>query len=176
MNIENGSVWVNDMIRENFALATGPFDSSLIRSYVFVNNAMIMFSNKTLTNNRKNSNKTVDMACCKSFHFKYRSKPEGQGFYKLKKNIAPFWKLSCSGQIDFPASFPNERTQSDRSGASLRTKLISEVKSSPNTWKNPFSVMNFKSKIFILYSSVKSVLSQLSRKSPSTKRSFSSRL
>ena len=74
------------MIRENFALATGPFDSSLIRSYVFVNNAMIMFSNKTLTNNRKNSNKTVDMACCKSLHFKYRSKREGQGFHELKQN------------------------------------------------------------------------------------------
>ena len=97
-------------------------------------------------------------------------------FIILSKVNYLFRKFSCSGHVDFPASFPNDKAHAVISGASFRMKLISEVKYSPNIWKNPFSITNFESIMSIVYSELKSFFSQLLVGSPLMKSSFSSRL
>ena len=93
--------------------------------------------------------------------------------------ISPFHlyrKLSCSGQSDCPAFSPNDKVHSVLSGESFRMKLSSEVKNSPNIWKNPFSVTYLTDERSRLYSSLKPFFKKFSAGSPSMKGSFSSRL
>ena len=179
LNNENGKVCVSETTIENFAFAKLIFDSALIRSYVFVNNAISMFSNKMLTKIRKRISRRFDIPCFQSFHWN-RFRPRKYQHKKIPAilfNIIKFYgKLSCSGQSDFPASSPKAKTHSVLSGASFRTKLISGSSNSPKRWKKPFSETNFTSVISSVYSSLKSFFNGLSFGSPSTKICFSSRL
>ena len=68
---EKGKVWLIDTTIENFALAKLIFDSALIFSYVFVNNAISILSNKVLTNMRKRIRRKFDIPCFQSFQFYY---------------------------------------------------------------------------------------------------------
>ena len=68
---ENGKVWLMDTTIENFALAKLIFDSALIFSYVFVNNAISILSNKVLTNMRKRIRRKFDIPCFQSFQVLY---------------------------------------------------------------------------------------------------------
>ena len=172
LNNENGKVCVSETTIENFAFAKLIFDSALIRSYVFVNNAISMLSNKMLTKIRKRISRRFDIPCFQSFHWNRLEVP----YVSMESYHDSYRKLSCSGQSDFPASSPNAKTHSVLSGASFRTKLISGSNNSPKRWKKPFSETNFTSVISSVYSSLKSFFNGLSFGSPSTKICFSSRL
>ena len=63
---ENGKVWVTETTIENLALAKLIFDSALMRSYVFVNKAIIILSIKILTNMRKVMSRKFDIPCFQS--------------------------------------------------------------------------------------------------------------
>ena len=69
LNNVNGKVCVSETTIENFALAKLIFDSNLMRSYVFVNNAISMFSIKIFTKIRNRINRTFDIPCFQSFQW-----------------------------------------------------------------------------------------------------------
>ena len=68
LNNENGNVCVRETTIENFAFAKLIFASALMRSYVFVNNAISIFNNKMLTMTRNRISKKLDIPCFQSFH------------------------------------------------------------------------------------------------------------
>ena len=102
---ENGKVWDIDTTIEIFALAKLIFDSALIFSYVFVNNAISILSNKVLTNMRNKMRRKFDIPCFQSFQY-YFSDNLLLNFRKFSRGNIYFENYPARDKLIFQLLFP----------------------------------------------------------------------